>query len=73
MKLKYWIPFFLFVIPTPIITCFVWATEVWKPYPREELISIIGLGVMYFFIFVTYWNGLRVVLKDVKNQNAKEQ
>ena len=72
MKLKYWIPFFLFIIPTPIITYFVWATEVWKPYPKEELISIIGLGVMYFFIFVTYLNGLRAVLKDVKSQDAKE-
>ncbi|HUN56271.1 MAG TPA: hypothetical protein VMU29_14055 [Smithella sp.] len=67
MKLKYWIPFFLFIIPTPIITYFMWASEVWKPYPKEELTSIIGLCVMYFFIFVTYWNGLRTVLKDVKS------
>jgi len=71
MKLKYWIPFFLFIIPTPIITYFAWSTEVWKPYPKEELISMIGLGVMYFFICVTYWSGLRIILKDVRGLDTK--
>lgn len=73
MKLKYWIPFFLFIIPTPIITYFMWASKVWQPYPKEELISVIGLGVMYFFMFVTYLNGLRAVMKDMKGEGDRRK
>jgi len=66
MKFKYWIPFFLFIIPTPIITYFMWETEVWQPFPKEELKGIIGLCIMWFFVAVTYFNGIRTVLKDAK-------
>ncbi|RJP77125.1 MAG: hypothetical protein C4522_16085 [Desulfobacteraceae bacterium] len=66
MKLKYWIPFLFFIIPTPVITYFMWASHIWAPYPREEMISIIGLCVMWFFTGVTYLNGIRAVMKDRK-------
>jgi len=70
MKFKYFIPFLLFIIPTPIITYFMWASHVWKPYPKDEMISIIGLCVMWFFVGLTYYNGIRAVLKDTV-QNDK--
>jgi hypothetical protein len=68
MKFKYLIPFLLFIIPTPIITYFMWETHVWEPFPKEELISIIGLCVMWFFVGVTYFSGIFSVLKDIKEE-----
>lgn len=64
MKFKYFIPLLLFIIPTPIITYLVWASHVWEPYPKDEMISIIGLCIMWFFVALTYYNGIRTVLKD---------
>lgn len=64
MKFKYWIPFLLFIIPTPIITYLMWEPRVWQPFPKEELRSIIGMFVMWFFVGVTYYSGIRSVLKD---------
>ena len=69
MKFKYFIPFLLFIIQTPIITYFVWPSHVWKPYPKEEMTSIIGLCVMWFFVGLTYFNGIRAVLKDKMKDN----
>lgn len=64
MKIQYWIPFFLFIIPTPIITFYMWPGHVWEQFPDERMESIVGLGVMWFFVGLTYYNGLRSVLKD---------
>ncbi len=69
MKFKYLIPFLLFIIPTPICTYFMWETHVWEPFPKEELISIIGLCVMWFFVGVTYFSGIFMVLKDIKENS----
>lgn len=66
MKLKYWIPFICFIIPTPIITYFMWETRVWQPFPNEEIKAVIGLFVMWFFVGVTYFSGIHAVLKDVR-------
>ncbi len=66
MKLKYWIPFICFIIPTPVITYFMWETHVWQPFPFEETKAIIGMLVMWFFVGVTYFSGIHAVLKDVK-------
>ncbi len=67
MKLKYWIPFILFIIPTPIITYFMWESHIWSPFPKEEITAIAGLCVMWFFFGVTYFSGIHAVLKDRKN------
>ena len=67
MKFKYWIPFLLFIIPTPIITYFMWETHVWEAFPKEEIKGVIGLCVMWFFVGVTYFNGIRSVVKDLKD------
>jgi hypothetical protein len=72
MKFKYWIPFILFIVPTPIITYVVWAPHVWQPYPKDEMISIIGLCVMWFFVGVTYFSGIRAVLKDKEQADKKK-
>jgi hypothetical protein len=48
----------------------MWASHVWKTYPKDEMISIIGLFVMWFFVGLTYYNGIRAVLKDTA-QNDK--
>lgn len=64
MRFKYWIPFFLFIIPTPIITYFTWPNHVWINYPKELMESLFGLCTMWFFVTVTYYSGLRTVLKD---------
>ena len=69
MKFKYFIPFLLFIILTPIITYFIWASHVWKPYPKDEMISIIGLCVMWFFVGLTYYNGIQEVLKDTAQKD----
>ena len=66
MKLKYWVPFFLFIIPTIVITCFMWESKVWQPYPKEELKAVTGMCVMWFFVGVTYFSGIRTVIKDMK-------
>jgi hypothetical protein len=72
MQFKYWIPFLIFIILTPIITYFMWSPQVWAPYPREEMISIIGLCVMWFFVGVTYYTGICTVLKDKGMRDKKE-
>jgi hypothetical protein len=64
MKIKYWIPFFLFIIPTPIITYFMWPAHIWNGFPKERMESLIGLCVMWFFVGVTYYSGIRTVLKE---------
>ncbi len=64
MKLKFWTPYFFFMIPTITITCFTWPTHVWADYPAEELTSILGFSVMMFFTTLTYYLGLRAVLKE---------
>ena len=66
MKLRYWIHFILFIVPTLIITYFMWPTHVFDPYPAEETRSIIGMFVMWFFMGLTFFNGIRAVLKDQK-------
>lgn len=66
MKFKYWIPFLLFIIPTPVITYIRWFSHVWEPFPGEEMEAIIGLCVMWFFVGVTYFSGIYSVLKDQK-------
>jgi len=71
MKFKYWIPFFIFIVLTPIITYFMWNPQVWAPYPKEEMISVIGLCVMWFFVGVTYFSGIRAVMKDKEESNKK--
>jgi hypothetical protein len=73
MKLKYWIPFLLFIIPTPIITYFMWETHVWEPFPREQIKAIAGLFVMWFFVGVTYFGGIHAVLKDFKAQSISSE
>lgn len=64
MKIKYLIPFFLFIIPTLIITYFMWPVHVWDNFPKERMESLIGLCVMWFFMGFTYYSGIRTVLKD---------
>ncbi len=70
MKFKYWVPFILFIVPTVIITYFMWESKVWQPYPKEETIAIIGMCVMWFFVGVTYFSGIRLVIKDMKEKEA---
>jgi hypothetical protein len=70
MKFKYWVPFILFIIPTIIITYFMWEPEVWQPYPKKETIAIIGMCVMWFFVGVTYFSGIRTVIKDMKEKEG---
>jgi hypothetical protein len=37
--------------------------------PKEEMIGIIGMCVMWFFVGLTYYNGIRAVLKDTTQNN----
>jgi hypothetical protein len=46
----------------------MWETHVWEPFPKEELKSIVGLCVMWFFVGVTYFSGIFSVLKDTKDK-----
>lgn len=63
MKLKYFIPLFAFMIPTVIITYFKWP-PVFEQHPSLNLESIIGMGVMWFFMVLNYYLGIRSVVKD---------
>jgi len=73
MKFKYFIPFLLFIILTPIITYFTWESHVWESYPKEEMRGIIGLCIMWFFVGVTYFSGIQAILNDkMKENNAKK-
>lgn len=63
MKLKYFIPLIAFFIPTWIITYFRWP-DVFAQYPRQNMESLIGMLIMWFFMGLTYYLGVKSVLKD---------
>lgn len=63
MKLKYFIPLIAFFIPTWIITYFRWPI-IFKDYPQQNMESLIGMIVMWFFMGLTYYMGIRSILKD---------
>jgi amino acid transporter len=63
MKLKYFIPLIAFFIPTWIITYFRWP-EVFVQYPKQNIESLIGMLIMWFFMGLNYYLGIKSVLKD---------
>lgn len=63
MKLKYFIPLIAFFIPTWIITYFRWP-DAFAQYPRQNMESLIGMLIMWFFMGLNYYLGIKSVLKD---------
>jgi hypothetical protein len=63
MKLKYYIPLIAFFIPTWIITYFRWP-EAFAQYPKQNMESLIGMLIMWFFMGFNYYLGIKSVLKD---------
>jgi hypothetical protein len=63
MKLKYFIPLIAFFIPTWVITYYRWP-EVFSQHPKQNMESIIGMLIMWFFMGLNYYLGIRSVLKD---------
>ncbi|MCU0599257.1 MAG: hypothetical protein MUE70_08390 [Desulfobacterales bacterium] len=63
MKLKYFIPLIAFFIPTWIITYFRWP-DVFSQYPKQNMESLIGMLIMWFFMGLNYYLGIKSVLKD---------
>ncbi len=67
MKLKYFMPLITFFIPTWILTYFFWP-EAFSQYPRQNMESLIGMLVMWFFMGLNYYLGIRSVVADKKGE-----
>jgi hypothetical protein len=66
MKTKYFTPLLFFIIPTAIISPLMWPTEAMKFY------LVGGFVVMILSMIVTYFMGIRVVLRDKTNLRTKQ-
>jgi hypothetical protein len=69
MKLKYFIPLIAFFFPTWIITYFRWP-EIFAQHPKQNMESIIGMLIMWFFMGLNYYLGIRSVLKDKEQSGS---
>jgi hypothetical protein len=58
MKIKYFIPLVLFIVPTVIISAIMWPSAAMQ----VELIG--GFLIMILSMVMTYFYGIRAVLKD---------
>ena len=58
LKFKYFVPLLTFLIPTIIITPIIWIFE------TPGFITIIGFTALIISVVVTYYMGIRAVIKD---------
>ena len=63
MKFNYFTPLILFLVPTVIITYFMWPSCL-KDHPRESMEGAVGMCVMWFFMALNYFLGVRMAVKD---------
>jgi hypothetical protein len=63
MKLKYFIPLAAFMVPTWVITYFRWPAA-FSAFPDQGTESLTGLVVMWVFVGVNYYLGIRSVVRD---------
>ena len=63
MKFKFFIPLIAFFLPTWVITWFRWP-DIFKAHPQQNMESLIGMFIMWFFVGLTYYQGIRAVIKD---------
>jgi hypothetical protein len=63
MKIKYFIPLICFLAPTWIITYLRWPV-IFKQYSDIGKESLIGMVIMWFFMALNYYLGIRSVLRD---------
>ena len=59
LKFKYFIPLIMFVVPTLIITAFVFSIE------APGTLTLLGYANLIISVIVTYYLGLRSVIKDL--------
>jgi len=63
MKIKYFVPLILFLVPTMIITYFVWPPCL-KACPGESMEGAAGMCVMWFFMALNYFLAVRMAVRD---------
>lgn len=63
MKLKYFVPLITFLLPTFVITYFMWPSCL-SSCPTESVQGAVGMCVMWFFMALNYFLGVRSAVKD---------
>lgn len=65
MKIKYFIPLILFIVPTVIVSPILWPPE------AVHVVPIGGFVVMIISMVMTYIYGIQSVLKDTRQVGVK--
>jgi len=60
MKIKYFFPLVLFIVPTVIASAVIW------PPAAMQTKLIGGFAIMIISMIMTYFYGIRAVLKDTR-------
>jgi hypothetical protein len=60
MKIKYFTPLIMFIVPTVVASAMMW------PPAAMQVKLIGGFVIMVFSMVITYFYGIRAVLKDTK-------
>jgi len=66
MKLKYFFPLIMFMIPTVIFSILMWPPEALQPIP------VGGFVMMLVSVVLTYISGLQSILKDARQADLRE-
>ena len=67
MKIKYFIPLVLFIVPTVIISAIMW------PPAAMQVKLIGGFLIMILSMVMTYFYGIRAVLNDTHQPGLAEE